>query len=319
MCGIKIFCVLIFLCIPVSFQFSNLRRILLRERVKNDEKTELQIILEEFGFENPFIVKSINFVDIKQVKDFFLNNQLVRLCKTIHEIPNNSKDIRQKVLVYVNENEPKIQDIQLRLKKHDDVELILMLSNEKFDEIYETLEVEIDQPVYFYKISTQEIFEKYVINKKDIKRKLGSISKNKQFFWEKDVNPNLILRRANFHGLRLKAMVEFTGSMVGADPDYVNKAPYFPNNQTYLVNGYTYGKYNDVLETLQSQLNFTTDLYKRKETAWGYIYPQPNGTYIGTGIKKTFFLQNCFHYINKRYFYLYYQALWEIYFSKGQI
>ena len=113
-------------------------------------------------------------------------------------------------------------------------------------------------------------------------------------------------------------MVEFTGSMVGADPDYVNKAPYFPNNQTYLVNGYTYGKYNDVLETLQSQLNFTTDLYKRKETAWGYIYPQPNGTYIGTGIKK-FFHQNCFHYINKRYFYLYYQALWEIYFSKGQI
>ena len=66
------------------------------------------------------------------MKDFFLNNQLVRLCKTIHEIPNNSKDIRQKVLVYVNENEPKIQDIQLRLKKHDDVELILMLSNEKF-------------------------------------------------------------------------------------------------------------------------------------------------------------------------------------------
>ena len=92
MCGIKIFCVLIFLCIPVSFQFSNLRRILLRERVKNDEKTELQIILEEFGFENPFIVKSINFVDIKQLKDFFLNNQLVRLCKTIHEIPKASFD-----------------------------------------------------------------------------------------------------------------------------------------------------------------------------------------------------------------------------------
>ena len=49
------------------------------------------------------------------------------------------------------------------------------------------------------------------------------------------------------------------------------------------VNGYTYGIFNDVLEALQSQLNFTSNLYKRKKTAWGYIFPQPNGTFTGTG------------------------------------
>ena len=49
------------------------------------------------------------------------------------------------------------------------------------------------------------------------------------------------------------------------------------------VNGYTYGIFNDVLEALQSQLNFTSNLYKRKKTAWGYIFPQPNGTLRGTG------------------------------------
>ena len=49
------------------------------------------------------------------------------------------------------------------------------------------------------------------------------------------------------------------------------------------VNGYTYGIFNDVLEALQSQLNFTSNLYKRKKTAWGYIFPQPNGTFRGTG------------------------------------
>ena len=283
MCHVKIFFVFIILYIPLSIQFSNLRRIGLQpQKLRNDEQSELQIILEEFEFDNPYIVKSTNFVVVKHLKAFFKNNQLVGMCKRIHEIPNSTEEIIQKVLVYVNENEPKIEDIQQILKKHDHIELILMLPDNKFSEIYDTLVVEIDQPVYFYKISTHEIFEKYVINNKDVRRKLGSISKKKQFLWENDVNPNLILRRANFHGLRLKAMVEFSGSSLGADPAYVDKVPYFSNNRTFLVNGYTYGKFNDVLETLQSQLNFTCDLYKRKETAWGYIYPQPNGTYKGT-------------------------------------
>ena len=284
MCHVKIFCVFIILCIPLSIQFSNLRRILQPQKLKNDEQSELQIILEEFEFDNPYIVKSINFVEVKLLKAFFKNNKLVRICKNIHEIPNSTKEIIQKALVYMNENEPKIEDIQQRLKKQDHVELILMLTDNKFNEIYETLEVEIDQPVYFYKISTQEIYEKYLINGKDIRRKLGSISQHSQFLWENDLNPKFTKRRANFHGLKLKAMVELSGSDMVADPAYVDKAPYFPNNQTFLVNGFIYGKFHDVLETLQRQLNFTTDLYKRKEVAWGYIYPQPNGTYRGTGI-----------------------------------
>ena len=294
MCHIKIFCVFLILYIPLSNQFSNMITVLRPQKLRNYEQSELQIILEEFEFDNPYIVKSTNSVNVKHLKDFFKNNQLVRMCKRIHEIPNRTKEKIQKVLVYMDENEPKIEDIQQILKKHDHIELILMLPDNKFNEIYESLDVEIDQPVYFYKTSTQEIFEKYVINNKDVRSKLGSISNKKQFLWEKDVNPDLILRRANFHGLRLKAMVEFTGSSVVADPAYVDKAPYFSNNQTFLVNGYVYGKLYDVLETLQSQLNFTSDLYKRKEVAWGYIYPQPNGTYIGTGIKKCFYNKTVF-------------------------
>ena len=50
------------------------------------------------------------------------------------------------------------------------------------------------------------------------------------------------------------------------------------------MNGYTYGIFQDVLELLETQLNFSTTLYKRKEEAWGMIYPQPNGSFIGTGI-----------------------------------
>ena len=283
----KISCVFLILCIPLSIQFSNLRRILRPHNLKNEEKTDLQIILEEFEFDNPYIVKSGNFIDRKQLKTSFRSNQFVGMCRNIREIPYSTKEKIQKIIVYVSENEPKIKDIQLRLKKHDHIKLILILSDNQFNAIYGTLEVEINQPVYFYKISTQEIFEKYLINGKDIRRKLGSISKNSHFLWENDVNPKFTKRRANFHGLKLKAMVELSGSELVADPEYVDKAPFFPNNQTFLVNGYIYGKFHDVLETLQRQLNFTSDLYKRKEVAWGYIYPQPNGTYRGTGISIT--------------------------------
>ena len=59
---------------------------------------------------------------------------------------------------------------------------------------------------------------------------------------------------------------------------------YITENNTYHVNGYTYGIYQDVLELLETQLNFSTTLYKREKEAWGMIYPQPNGSFIGTGI-----------------------------------
>ena len=283
----KIYCVFVILCIPLSIQFSNLRRIFRPNRLKNEEKTDLQTIIEEFKFDHPYIVKSEKFVDRKQLKTFFKNDQFVGICRNISEIPYSIEEKIQKIIVYVSDNEPKIEDIQLRLKKHDQIELILMLREKTFNDIYDTLDVKIDQPVYFYKTSTQEIFEKYSINGRDIRNKLGSISEHSKFLWEKDVNPKFTKRRANFYGLKLKSMVEIGGSELVADLAYLSKAPYFPNNQTFLVNGYINGKFYDVLETLQRQLNFTTDLYKRKEVSWGYIYPQPNGTYRGTGISIT--------------------------------
>ena len=55
-------------------------------------------------------------------------------------------------------------------------------------------------------------------------------------------------------------------------------------NQTYLVTQFTTGLYHDVLLEVQKMLNFTTVLYKRKEIAWGFVYPQGNGSYEADGI-----------------------------------
>ena len=46
----------------------------------------------------------------------------------------------------------------------------------------------------------------------------------------------------------------------------------------------TSGIYHDVLQEIESQLNFTMALYKRKGGGWGNVYPQNNGSYKATGM-----------------------------------
>ena len=121
---------------------------------------------------------------------------------------------------------------------------------------------------------------------------LGAIAqKTKTFEWKENVNSNLIKRRSNFHGLILKGMAEFSGDYLNADPKYRTENNYFSNNKTYLVNGYIYGLFYDIFREIEDHLNFTTLLYKNEEEAWGYIYPQPNGTYRGTGVVGDVFFQ----------------------------
>ena len=39
-----------------------------------------------------------------------------------------------------------------------------------------------------------------------------------------------------------------------------------------------------MLQELESQLNFTTALFRRKAGGWGYVYPQNDGSYKATGM-----------------------------------
>ena len=114
---------------------------------------------------------------------------------------------------------------------------------------------------------------------------LGYVDTNdNKFVWENDISPDFVTRRSNFHGLNLKAMVEVSGTNMALNKNYKTEAKFNSNNDTYIVNGYTYGILNDVLHILQNQLNFSTQLYKRKDAQWGYIYNQSDGSFKGTGM-----------------------------------
>ena len=187
-----------------------------------------------------------------------------------------------------------------------------------FNKIFSESHLKIDQPIYFYKEDTQEVYEKYNINDRIITRKLGKATAN-GFEWMNSVSSNFIKRRSDFHGLILKGMTDFEGTDMRADDSYLTSASYFAGiytfyhsfkrktlhisvtilnttifseNDTYLVNGYTSGLFQDVLDVLESQLNFSTLLYKRKTTFWGSFYNHPNGTVYGTGMMGDIFYKN---------------------------
>ena len=79
------------------------------------------------------------------------------------------------------------------------------------------------------------------------------------------------IRRSNFHGLKLKALVEAEPPLMILDSAYLTNAPYFPQNKTYFVNGYTSGLFQDVWSLLEKKLNFSTYLYKPKVRNWNKI------------------------------------------------
>ena len=204
------------------------------------QDTELEILLKEFDIENPYIVKqkpALN--DGKMLKTLFRNDKFAKMVYNIEEIPVTQNNILQNNLV-IFVTKMMVTQFQITLQLliealEGQFMIILMLEKEEnFNELYESLEIQINQPVYFYKMPTKELFETYSINNQKIKRKLGFISsKNTNFFWENNISSNFIKRRSNFHGLTLKVMVEFSGSSMNVDPTYIEKSPYFSNNETY--------------------------------------------------------------------------------------
>ena len=245
----------------------------------NTEENDILVLLREFQMLNFTILRTIRNTNL--MKELFKQNKYV---KTFTKFKQSYQDM----VIYANDiNDEDLQSISNVV----DSAILIFQSESQFNDVYNSMKIGIDQRIYFYKMETKDLFESYQMNNIHVKQKLGHVEKiTNSFTWDQEINPNFIKRRSNFHGLILKGMTEFEGTLMNARKSYLQNAPYFPNNQTYQVNNYIYGVYQDILTILEKQLNFSTTLYKRKKTAWGSIYPQKNGSYIATGIVGDVFL-----------------------------
>ena len=241
-------------------------------------------IMEEFNLKNPYLIRHTSWKDIKFVKKMFAKGQTGLVCRDMSNVVIKEKSAPVLFFASSEQDEEEIVETINNLGQIN-LPTIIISSGEKLSKVYETSKFKIDHPVYFFEEENLEIFESYVVNKQKIKRKLGYINpKTNNFIWNEYLNSNFVKRRSNFHGIILKGMVEFTGVLMNADQSYLTNAKYFSNNDTYHMNGFTFGVFNDVLKNMERQLNFSTLLYKRRDVSWGHIYSHANGSLYGTGI-----------------------------------
>ena len=220
-------------------------------------------LLSELDIKHPNIITSLSSNEEKHLlKEMSYTNNYMKILRI------NDNNMENNNIVLINNRKMKQQDIQLFLN-HKSFHKMLII-NPYSIKSYEELSIDIGQEVYFFDESSAEVFETYEINGMKIRGPLGLYNAtSNSFTWNANKNQIIFRRRGNFHGLKLKGMVEHSMPSVLINNKYKEKARFFQSNQTYLMNGFVKGVYIDILEHLQENLNFSTTLYKRKVRSFG--------------------------------------------------
>ena len=253
--------------------------------VTSIEIQSLNKLMLEFGIRNPLIFNHPSHQNaIKLIKELSDNNQLGN-SNSLHFMTKNMKLGEVDVVIYVEGSKEMMDYIKVFLKGIINNKAVIICKNEIREDLKQ-LELNIGQEVYFYIKATSEVYEFYTVNGLKVKRKLGSFDDldNRSFKWMQGINQNILKRRSDFFGTTLKAMVDPSPEAVILQTNYMDIATYFPENQTYLVNGLVKGSFFNILEALQHQLNFTTNLYQRHDRSLGFVNDWKNGTITATGM-----------------------------------
>ncbi len=149
------------------------------------------------------------------------------------------------------------------------------------------LHIQLQHQVYFFHLDTLSITEIYTINSVLVRNQIGQIvvlnSEKASLLYHKETQDSFVKRRSNFRGLSLRAMVENDGLNVKINPYFKeDKNGWVLDKQGHPIkqieSSNVAGLYVDVLHILQQDMNFTTELFMRKDGGFGYPV---NGTWVG--------------------------------------
>ena len=248
--------------------------------IQNDDIDFLKSILNNFNMKNAIIVKDANFKTKHLfMKEMFLENKFCHISTNVNDLNLKNRGLINDIVIYVDDNDDINDYLSLIIKSSLTVVLIV---KQTFENI---IHVPMDKKVFIIMEFSKEVFESYHIKEVKVQTKLGKFQEGTLGFqWESGVERDFHERRSNFHGETFKIMTEAAGNDIVFPSNYRSYAPYFQNNQTYLVTNLTKGLYVDVLLMLQSQLNFTFEIYNRKDMSWGSVTANSNGSFEATGM-----------------------------------
>ena len=229
-------------------------------------------IMDMFGIDNPIIINLFLKTNQHEVKKLF--KLLLINGHTTSAFKNQTNHQFQSFIVLTE-----LHNFEWEIQTKSPT---IVITNIKSESELAHVKLSLDSEIYFIDKKSFMVYETYTINNVHVAKYLGQfkIENGVSFIADKDFHSLLVKRRGNFHGIQIKAMVEYEPPMIDHPLDFASKVTYFSNNQTYLMTNICKGVFIDVLNLLQERYNFSTELYKRKDGAWGVSEQLPNGTYI---------------------------------------
>ena len=167
-------------------------------------------IIKEFSFNNPHFIGSIDN-KLELFKFLSKNGYFLNIHQRIEKLCANQK-ITTHAIVFLKSQAKNYH--HLDFPKNPYCSFLLISKDKNFEDLSNIIatQTDINQKVLILKEDSHEIYEAYKINNVVVKKKLGHIDLiSSSFKWQKDVNPDFIKRRSNFHRIVLNGIVGFTG------------------------------------------------------------------------------------------------------------
>ena len=146
----------------------------------DDLQTSLRALVKEFDFRHPIIYHSSKFMELQLLMELNSIGQYSGFWQS--NLQRNSP-----VLVVVKENLSK--ELQFDIQKMK--KALIILIDVKIETIMDKVDIKIDQEVYFFQVTSCEVYEQYEINDIRLKQRLGylknSFRSGVEFIWEENV------------------------------------------------------------------------------------------------------------------------------------
>jgi hypothetical protein len=183
-------------------------------------------VLGQFSIVNP-IISSTNFTkqeEVSLVKLFSSNDQMTRVAILDARTVLGNNGLCSKLLVVHNVTEINLSNIFVGTTCPVLVS-ITAANDDLIETILTSVQIDINQKVYFLSSITNQVFETYTVNNIRIIRKLGMFlatqyTSKLTFNPEPGVETDFVQRRSNFQGVMLNAMVEVNDPYLVLQPNY---------------------------------------------------------------------------------------------------
>ena len=143
---------------------------------------DLESLTQSLNMKNLRLIRASNTFNQKLIKEFSNKNVLVGVEKTCEPMRNVNEDL----VIFIDNAEMLTTKCIPESRK-----VLIFLNGVCHNEVYNQLELEINQEVYVFESETKSIYESYQINRVKVNRNIGALEEldgTSLFIWQEGVS-----------------------------------------------------------------------------------------------------------------------------------